>query len=276
LFLVYALVDPRDNQFFYIGKGVKDRPKSHLNETYENTGNKRKWCKIQSIRNDGFEPLVHIIRDNFINEQDAYNFEAEQIKKYGRKDLDEGGTLTNLCIDNRPPSPLGRIVSPETKFKHSAQQIGSLNHRFGKHWSEEDKQSRREFNIENNIKPPVRDKPHSEATKEKMRQSALGVKKSEEHCKNIGLSKAGEKHPNWGKTTPKDRKEKIRAANIIAKQRTYILTNGINEYKLTSSSITEFCKVHNISRDMLFRERNRGLTYKGWTLIETTPPKIKS
>lgn len=58
MYFVYSLVDPETNLPFYIGKGTGDRPKHHLYETKENTSNYLKWCKIQSIRSKGLEPLI--------------------------------------------------------------------------------------------------------------------------------------------------------------------------------------------------------------------------
>jgi len=108
IYYVYAYFDPESNLPFYIGKGKQgsNRHLAHLNETIENTGNKRKFYKIQKIKNKGFEPVIQIINDN-LSEDKAYQFETYLIQKYGRKDIDKGGILTNICIDNRPPVTSG-------------------------------------------------------------------------------------------------------------------------------------------------------------------------
>lgn len=67
-----------------------------------------------------------------------------------------------------------------------------------------------------NRPPDHTGRKRSEATKEKMRQAAMGRKKSPEHCKAISASKTGENHPRWGKTLGEDLKAKIRAANVNA------------------------------------------------------------
>ena len=163
-----------------------------------------------------------------------------------------------------------------TKLGHSLRQLGPLNHRYGKHWSDEEKEKRRQFNLTNGIKPPDHTgMKHSEETKEKMRLKALGKVRTEEHRKNISLSKSGENHPNWGKTLPEERKEKIRQANILAKQRHYQLSNGEKIYNLTSHSLREFCKVHQISWDALRGAKRKGIAYKGWILtqiLDNHPP----
>ena len=46
-YYVYALIDPRNNQFFYIGKGQGTRDKSHLKETIRTKKrNTNKFLKI--------------------------------------------------------------------------------------------------------------------------------------------------------------------------------------------------------------------------------------
>ena len=77
-YYVYALIDPRTNQPFYIGKGKGNRCTSHLKETYETTINHKKFNKIQSIRSCGVEPRIEILA-YFIDENLAYEFEILMI-----------------------------------------------------------------------------------------------------------------------------------------------------------------------------------------------------
>jgi hypothetical protein len=107
MYYVYELIDPRDNQPFYVGKGTKERDKFHLKET-PNTRNEYKENKIRSIRAAGFEPLIKHVADNIIDEDLAYRLEEVLIKKYGRKGYDENGILTNICENNRPPNHKGK------------------------------------------------------------------------------------------------------------------------------------------------------------------------
>lgn len=104
-YYVYVYLDPRKKypQPFYIGKGSGNRYKSHLNETSENTINKQKFYKIQSIRKEGKKPIIKIIRKN-LSEIEAYDLESKLINFYGRKGYDQFGVLTNICLDARPPN----------------------------------------------------------------------------------------------------------------------------------------------------------------------------
>lgn len=67
-------------------------------------------------------------------------------------------------------------------------------------WTEEQKQKLREWALENNIRPPVRDKPHTEETKKKMSEAALGIPKSEAHRKAMSEANMGRPGYFKGKT----------------------------------------------------------------------------
>ena len=85
MYYVYALVDPGSNAPFYIGKGKGRRVKTLFWETPE-TRNQHKENKIAAIRAGGFEPEIHYIAENIIDEAYAYKIEEDLIAKLGRKD----------------------------------------------------------------------------------------------------------------------------------------------------------------------------------------------
>ena len=116
IYYVYIYIDPRNNQPFYVGKG--DRHKVHLNETKTTTINIKKYHKIQKILGLGLTPIIQFHTNN-VDEETAYRIEDELIMKYGRKDLDVDGILTNVCIGNRPPDHTGMHRSEESKKKCS-------------------------------------------------------------------------------------------------------------------------------------------------------------
>ena len=101
-YYVYMLTDPRSDKPFYVGKGSGKRAVSHLKETKETAITIRKYNKIQSIFKAGLKPKIDYYAVD-LSEQNAYNIEAELIKKYGRKGYDKNGILLNICEDNRPP-----------------------------------------------------------------------------------------------------------------------------------------------------------------------------
>lgn len=119
---VYGIVDPITMNPFYIGKGSKNRYDHHLTETKEQSYNLRKFYKIQSIRSKGFEPKIKIYK-YFDDEEEAYGYEEQLIKKYGRKDYEANGILTNFCLGSRPPNRSGIKHQEETLSKMRAKAL---------------------------------------------------------------------------------------------------------------------------------------------------------
>lgn len=115
MYYVYALIDPRTSLPFYIGKGKKEnnRHNDHFKETLKNNSNRQKIYKINYLKSLNLDIPIKIIEDNIQDENTAYLIETTHIKKYGRKNIDSGGILTNICIDNRPPSAIGRKQTTE-------------------------------------------------------------------------------------------------------------------------------------------------------------------
>ena len=78
-YYVYALIDPRDNSVFYIGKGIGNRVFEHEKED----GNALKNQKITEIKNAGFEVkkviILHGINENDNEENRAYTTESALI-----------------------------------------------------------------------------------------------------------------------------------------------------------------------------------------------------
>jgi hypothetical protein len=191
VFYIYGLFDPRDGEVFYIGKGSRDRISTHFQGSSRGE-NPRKDNKIDKIVSLGLEPIAIRLIEG-LEEEDAYRLEREIILGFGRKDYDPDGILMNLCLDARPPSPVGRTVSPETREKIGAAQRGKLNHRYGKEWDEEQKELRRQFNLENGIKPPVRSGPMSDEQKAAIGAGNRGKKRTAEQSAYLSEIRKGKK-----------------------------------------------------------------------------------
>jgi len=189
-YYIYFLIDPRTDQPFYVGKGKKGRAKSHLKETQETTINIRKYNKIQSILKEGLEPkIVYYAVD--LSEQTAYDMEASLIKKYGRKDYDEGGILLNICKDGRPPGHDNFITdNPGKRMKGK-----TYEELYGFEKAANLKESRKKTSASREVK---------EITKIRMKESALkkiengykmpsrkGIKDNEETRLKKSLAKKG-------------------------------------------------------------------------------------
>ena len=99
IYYVYGLIDPRSNQYLYIGSGKKSRAKDHLREAENNNVHRKganlyKIRTIQKILTEGKEPIIEYIYAT-PDRQIASQVEIEFIQKIGRADLSQG-PLTNL------------------------------------------------------------------------------------------------------------------------------------------------------------------------------------
>lgn len=213
MYYVYELIDPRFNLPLYVGKGKDNRVYFHLSEqSRAKSENVQKYDKIQKIRKEGYEPEIKIVK-YFENENDAYDYEEELIKKYGRKGYDEDGILTNICESSIPPKLKGRTY----------QEI------YGDKW-EDQIEKRRKLQIEAGGYGPSK---HTQETKDK-----------------ISVKSSGENNPSYGVPCSEERKEKIRKK---AKERyengfkspssvTYILTSPEGEVFEVYGGLKNFCK----------------------------------
>ena len=97
IYYVYYLIDPRNNQPFYIGKGSGERLYAHV---YEAKGPEAKWknrlkCqRINSIIKSGQSVKYEKVAEEML-ESEAYNLEAALITEHGCL-MDGSGTLTNI------------------------------------------------------------------------------------------------------------------------------------------------------------------------------------
>jgi uncharacterized protein len=97
---VYAYIDPRNGEVFYIGKGVGARATAHLNDRRES----QKFDRIASIRAGELEPRIDIIAHGLRDDQEAARVEAALIELVGVRRLTNA--IRGLRTSNFPRKPL--------------------------------------------------------------------------------------------------------------------------------------------------------------------------
>jgi len=102
-----------------VGKGEGRRALIHLTTAY--THNKKKKLRIEQIRSNGKEPKIYYWKMDLL-ENDAYDLEVSLIDRFGREK--DGGILTNVARDRRPPGMAGKKHSLETRKRFSENRKG--------------------------------------------------------------------------------------------------------------------------------------------------------
>lgn len=78
---VYRLIDPRNGETFYVGKGQGNRVFAHIREDVEADDPNNKLRRIRVIRLAGFE-VAHVIHRHGMEEETAFEVEAALIDAY--------------------------------------------------------------------------------------------------------------------------------------------------------------------------------------------------
>jgi hypothetical protein len=120
-YYVYRLIDPRNGETFYIGKGTGNRVFAHVKGELGSDADAltEKLQRIRDIRVDGFD-VAHVIHRHGLDEQTAFEVEAALIDAYpettnavGGRESDERGLMhANQIIE--------RYQAKEAVFEHKA------------------------------------------------------------------------------------------------------------------------------------------------------------
>ena len=99
-YYIYAYIDPRTNEVFYIGKGVGDRAWRHVRRpSYYKTRKSFFYHKLRKMLSEGVKPTIIIIKDD-LTEETAYAVEVMLIKLVGKR-VDGVGPLCNFVDNHR-------------------------------------------------------------------------------------------------------------------------------------------------------------------------------
>ncbi len=114
-YYVYRLVDPRNNETFYVGKGTDNRIFHHAKDIVPSSNYKNKTKKrISEIKNAGFD-VIQVIQRWGMDEQTAFAVEAALIDYIGVENL------TNSVKGH--DTDKGMIDAEELEIQHAAKQF---------------------------------------------------------------------------------------------------------------------------------------------------------
>ena len=117
-YYVYRLIDPRNGETFYIGKGKGNRVFAHAHGDIEKDSYSEKMNRIREIKLGGFE-VAHVIHRHGLSESTAFEVEAALIDAYPG--------LTNI-MDGHGNNEFGVMHSKEIIKKYAAE-IAVLKHK---------------------------------------------------------------------------------------------------------------------------------------------------
>src|SRR5713101_4222116 len=108
---VYRLIDPRNGETFYVGKGRGDRVFSHIRAQVEGDELDNKLKRIREIRLAGFE-VAHVIHRHGMDDKTAFEVEAALIDAYPG--------LTNI-VGGAGSTDYGAMHAQEIVSRYSAE-----------------------------------------------------------------------------------------------------------------------------------------------------------
>ena len=118
---VYRLIDPRNGETFYVGKGTKDRVFMHIRDEQKLDGDDldNKIKRIREIRAAGFE-VAHVIHRHGMDDKTAFEVEAALIDAYSGLTNIAGGAGCNDYGAMHAREIINRYRAELAVFKHKA------------------------------------------------------------------------------------------------------------------------------------------------------------
>jgi hypothetical protein len=125
MYYVYVLIDPRNDQPFYVGKGKGKRVEAHYyNWASDRMDNPYKSKKIEKLKKLGYQPKYEIVFEH-TDVRLVYEEEKRLIAKWGRHRYDKGGILTNIRLGGEGSPEACRPVKQYNLFGEYIQTFSS-------------------------------------------------------------------------------------------------------------------------------------------------------
>lgn len=121
---VYRLIDPRNGETFYVGKGKGNRVFAHIRAEHALDGDEidNRLKRIREIRLAGFE-VAHVIHRHGMDEKTAFEVEAALIDAYPGLTNIVGGTGSSEFGAMHAKEIIRRYCAEPAVFRHKAMLI---------------------------------------------------------------------------------------------------------------------------------------------------------
>jgi hypothetical protein len=120
-YYVYRLIDPRNGETFYVGKGTGNRIFAHVKDELDTDADvmTEKLKKIRAIRRDGID-VIHVVHRHGMDEETAFEVEAALIDAYPEANNLMGGQASEDRGCMHAKQIIERYEAKEVVFRHSA------------------------------------------------------------------------------------------------------------------------------------------------------------
>lgn len=124
-YYVYRLIDPRNGETFYVGKGKGNRVFNHMKDALAADESDEVSDKLQTIReihNAGLN-VIHVIHRHGMDEQMSFEVEASLIDAYPGVTNIMGGTGSNDYGPMNAKEIMDKYAAEEAVFEHKCLMI---------------------------------------------------------------------------------------------------------------------------------------------------------